>query len=157
MARVLVPMDFSKEAYLALNWALKLVAQQPSSTLYLVHVRRLMQDKASETYHLEEARRKMRELRATIPTTVATIMMLPTGRIPDEIANICRQEPIDLVVMTTRGRFGQTLSLQSSFTEETIRTTPCPVLVLHLNQRTAAQLQERFNGLFPEPADIPPL
>jgi nucleotide-binding universal stress UspA family protein len=45
------------------------------------------------------------------------------------ICDVAQREPIDLVVMTSRGRTGASHVLFGSVTEEVIAQTPCPVLV----------------------------
>ena len=64
---------------------------------------------------------------------VATEPLYGEGPAAPEIARLCREQEIDLVVMVTHGRKGVSHLLMGSVAEETERLAPCPVLVLHLN------------------------
>ena len=153
MAKILVPMDFSKEAYLALDWALKLAGADHGSALYLVHVRPVVPDMERDHEILQDLKRRMTDLRSTFLNDIPFIVVYREGRICDQIADICRQELIDMVIMTTRGRLGAARELEGSVTEETVRVAPCPVLVLHLNQSTVDKVRQRFDSFIPHEDD----
>lgn len=148
MIRILIPMDFSKEAYLAFDWGVRLAAQKKDCFLELFHAVPIGRGQ-SEATALEKARGLMEEFRKTIPSDIPVRVWVRSGRVPEEIANFCRAETIDLVIMTTRGRLGAARQIEGSITEETVRLTPSPVLVLHLNKATAEQVARRFEGFLP--------
>jgi nucleotide-binding universal stress UspA family protein len=149
MAKYLVPMDFSKEAFLALDWTAKLAGQAPGSDIYLLTVGPLSQSREKEAAILAHIRREVADLQRGLSESINLYGFYRTGHVPEEVRDFCIGEKIDLVVMTTRGRFGQGRQLEGSTTEETVRLVQCPVLVLHLNQTTADFAHQRFNGILP--------
>jgi len=52
--------------------------------------------------------------------------------IPETISAVAKQGSYDLVVMGTHGRTGFTRLLCGSIAEETVRTAPCPVLLVRI-------------------------
>lgn len=156
MAKFLVPMDFSKESYLALDWTAKLAAQAKGSQVYLLTVGPLGKTADEETEINEQLQREVSMLRHN-HEGFDLFGIYRSGHIPQEVRNFCKAEAIDLVVMTTRGRFGMSRELDGSTTEETVRLVECPILVLHLNQTTADQAHERFEGFLPNRSNRPSL
>jgi nucleotide-binding universal stress UspA family protein len=140
--RMLVPVDFTPESQLALDWAQMVARSQIDSTIFLLHALPLAdrpQDlgMASIAYQMEliAIQHKMKRLQDRLPPEVITFPLYETGRVAEAIARVCENQNIDLVVMTTRGRRGQEHLLDGSVSEETVRIAPCPVLVLHRNER----------------------
>jgi nucleotide-binding universal stress UspA family protein len=141
--RVLVPVDFSEESELAVEWAVRTVRNRSGATVYLLHALPLKEapgqlGMGSVGYQMEtEAlQQKLKKWQERLPADVLSFTLLEPGRVAEVIARVCEKNPIDLVIMTTRGRRGMQRILEGSTTEEAIRLAPCPVLVLHLNQRT---------------------
>ncbi len=136
--RILVPVDFTKESALALEWAEVVAAKKRGATIYLLHV---MPPTASSfgtvAYKAEQEAidKKLLEARKEIPEDILSFGILKQGKIPAVIAQVCEEKDIDLVVMTTRGRRGLKHFLPESVTEDTVRLAACPVLVLHLNTK----------------------
>lgn len=52
------------------------------------------------------------------------------GLAHEQIVTVCREEKIDLLVMTTHGRSGLAHWIMGSVTERVVRTAPCPVLIV---------------------------
>lgn len=149
--RFLVPVDFSRESMLAMDWAIHLARSEQESSIGLVYVLPLSASGGDEAVSAQKARERLRECWKMGESDLTCFLWTPSGRVADEIARLVKEERIDLVVMTTRGRFGNARFPEGSMTEETIRVTPCPVLVLHLNRNTANQVGEWFDGV-----NIPP-
>jgi len=147
MVQFLVPLNFTKESYLAVEWAAKLSGQIKGSCIYLACI---LPPHADEDLRAR-AKRAMDSLVKVLPTEVAFRTAFPQGPVAETIAEFCSAEKIDMVVMTTRGRYGAARQLEDSVSEETVRLAACPVLVLHLNQTTAAAVTKRFEGILPEP------
>jgi nucleotide-binding universal stress UspA family protein len=150
--RILVPIDFSAESELALDWAQMVARNQKGATLYILHTLPLEEKPgqlgmASVAYKLEmEAiKQKMTRWLNRLPPNVVYFTMFATGRVPEAIARACEKQQIDMVVMTTRGRRGMTHILEGSVTEETVRLASCPVLVLHLNDRPGKPADQPFS------------
>lgn len=143
--RILVPVDFSEESELALQWATTVAAKSRGATIYLLHVSPSVADPEAEGfagvgYLMEEteAKKTMQEWLQNLPGDILGFPLFVKGRIPEAIERVCREKSIDLVIMTTRGRRGMRPLLPDSTTEETVRVAPCPVLVLHRNSKTHA-------------------
>ena len=136
--RILVPVDFSKESDLALDWALVIAQKNVGATIYLLHV---LPPKASGMgsmgYRMEkdEIEKKLAALQNQIPKSLHSSIVKESGKVPQVVSKFCEEKDIDLVIMTTRGRRGMKHFLTDSITEESIRLAPCPVLVLHLNSK----------------------
>lgn len=52
------------------------------------------------------------------------------GLAHEQIVIVCREEKIDLLVMTTHGRSGLAHWIMGSVTERVVRSAPCPVLIV---------------------------
>jgi len=138
----LVPVDFSEESELALEWAVMTAKTNPDSSIHLLHVIHseivVPGKEANATHYLDiehdVAVKRLEEWKARIPESILSLSVVREGRISEEIAGFCGERGIDLVIMTTRGRRGLSHMIHGSTSEETVRVAPCPVLVLHLNQ-----------------------
>ncbi|MBV9080319.1 MAG: universal stress protein [Elusimicrobia bacterium] len=148
MKRILVPVDFSFESELALKWAVRLAKEDPISTLYLLHVvpypaivpqTAFVDVDEMIARDWEEARKRLEELRRTIPPPLHSVVLRAKGNLLTEIQSVCEAESVDILVIATHGRRGLSRLLHPNFTEEVVRTLACPVLVLHANDRTLAE------------------
>lgn len=150
--RILVPVDFSPESELALEWAIRIAKEEPEGMIALCHVLpntimpvgpEAVAFDYSDYFEQEKkaATKKLKELRARVPKRIFSSVSVGSGAIASEIQSFCEKQCIDLVVMTTRARKGLSRLLHGSTTEETVRLAPCPVLVLHLNQNTQEALE----------------
>lgn len=136
--RILVPINFSKESSLAIDWAKMIAGQQTGATLYLLHVLPPHPSgfgSVGYEIELEETGKRLEAERRQLGGKLLSFALMARGNIANAVARLCAEKDIDLVVMTTRGRRGFKHFLPESATEETIRVAPCPVLVLHLNSK----------------------
>jgi nucleotide-binding universal stress UspA family protein len=151
--RILVPVDFSPESELALEWAIMIAKKEPDGRIQLCHVLpTLIAPVGSEAMVFDYAayfkdeklavEKKLRGLKSGIPKKIFSSISVGHGVIPTEIERLCKKHRIDLVVMTTHGRQGLSRFLHGSTTEETARLALCPVLVLHLNQSTRGSVEK---------------
>jgi nucleotide-binding universal stress UspA family protein len=139
---VLVPVDGSPQAEHALPWALAVTG--PSGTVHLVHVHDVLAPVAVEGMVMiptdEEGRRASEEtylggltarVRAAAPgVTVTARNVDPDGPFVEALTGAVNAAGAELVVMTTHGRgpFGR--FLLGSFSDEVVRHSPVPVLVV---------------------------
>jgi nucleotide-binding universal stress UspA family protein len=141
--KILVPVDFSEESALALDWAIRLAFTEPGASIVLCHVLKpiyapvgpetMLYDVGAATK--EEAKRELPKWLAKIPWTISSSSVITEGRVSEQVAKIVEKERVDLVVMTTHGRKGLAHWVMGSAAEETVRLAPCPVLVLHMNEK----------------------
>ena len=162
--RILVPVDFSKESELALDWAGMLAQKEEDCTVFLFHVLPILPDPGAvglgglDYLEVEEdtALAELSRWQKKLPKGVMSSVSCEQGRVAEEVAKVCGEKRIDLVIMTTHGRKGLSHMLHGSAAEETVRLASCPVLVLHLNQtppesgqtqrpeRTVSDLTEKY-------------
>ena len=143
--KVLAPVDFSETSKAALDYALDLVS--PGGVLLVCHV----VDDVPLTYGYAgvavpppEVSQRMtdeatRELDAFVPQTLPAGVRLERRVLHGPpfagIVRLAREEQVDLIVMGTHGRTGLKHMLLGSVTEKVVRTSPCPVLVVHPRDR----------------------
>lgn len=144
--RVLVPVDFSTDAALALDWAIRIAKEERNPTIYLLHVLPYMVD---PTYLMGwtddmvglrymEAERELVRWQNKIPEKMSSISLLKKGDIAGEVAAVADEKAINLVVMTTRERRGLSRIPRPNISEDVVRLALCTVLVLHLNKGAVA-------------------
>jgi nucleotide-binding universal stress UspA family protein len=139
--RILHPTDFSKCSALAFEVATD-IAKQNQSTLIILHV---VETLGAENITYGEAASKLEpeSYRQTLLEQVKEIVPPADSGIPVEHAVIegdpaeqidlfAAANKIDLIVMGTHGRSGWKRLLTGSVTEQTLRRTPCPLLVIRL-------------------------
>ena len=144
LKKILVPVDFSKEAEFALEWAIKLGKEEPKATLYLLHSLDplpvgelgLGSDRLIQSL-LDNAKQELDIWKKKVPFPLSVVTSVVMMDAVHEIGLICERETIDLIVMTTKGRQGLSRLVHPNMSEKVVRTAPCPVLVLHLNEKTA--------------------
>lgn len=142
--RILIPMDFSDEAMLALDWAVMIAKQLGEVTLYPAYVSSTTPDLVAldvgKTRYKEVTRQwiedKMQNLQMKLSKTVPCEPIYATGNPATEIVDLCRRKGMDLVVTTTHGREGISRLFHRSVAEAIVHSAPCPVLVLHMNWLT---------------------
>ncbi len=138
---VLVPLDGSETARLALDKAVEL-ATGWKARLVLVGVVEIpvahfegygefiagldVHEKLRE--HIRLALK--REVERLAPLGVEVSARVEEGFPPERIFDICLEEKVDLIVMTTHGRRGFAHFLLGSVAERVVRTAPCSVLVV---------------------------
>ncbi len=151
--RILVPIDFSPEAELAIDWAAKFGNERKKSTIYLLHV--IIPLPVFEGgYSIEKviqaewdsARERLNQWCKKIPAPMKAVPLIGKGDPAQEIAWSCVEKNIDLVVMTTRGRRGLPRLVHPNLSEKVVRDAPCPVLVLHMNNKNNTSLLHHEGG-----------
>lgn len=147
---VLVSTDLSAHAAEALPIAAAL-ARESASALHLVmaledqlHVQDGIPPQTPLTWMVEEHRRMERHLHriaAQVKSThgLEVTTHLRHGRAAEEILTQAAELKAGLIVMTSHGRSGIKRLLVGSVTEEVIRRSACPVLVIRASEEVAAK------------------
>lgn len=150
LKRILVPVDFSPESQLALNWAVKLAKEEKNAVVYLFHsfqpipvVEEGLELSGVVAAEWDKAKANLEAWRKRIPRSLSSIAIEGKGMPVSEIPALCEKEKIDLVVMTTHGRHGLPRAIHPNLSERVVRSAPCPVLVLHLNRSTLKRAGRR--------------
>jgi nucleotide-binding universal stress UspA family protein len=69
-----------------------------------------------------------------------------TGPAASEIVEFARARGMDLIVMGTHGRRGLSHLLMGSVAERVLRTAPCPVLTVKVEEQTGHAAGEHSKG-----------
>lgn len=112
LKRILVPVDFSKEAELAFEWAVRLGKEEQEAAIYLLHI--------------------------LSPTSIMEGGFEVDALAKEQWGSADGKEDVDPAVMTTHGRHGLSRMVHPNLIEKVVRVAPCPVLVLHLNPKMEA-------------------
>lgn len=154
IARILVPVDFSRHSLKALAWAIDF-AEPFGAAIDLVHVVEpiayatpadLYAGMATQLGNLlaeqrRSARQQLDELAAKYAKRGVSLRIhLRDGIAYREIVDAAKQLNADLVVQATHGRTGLSHVLLGSVAERVVRTSECPVLTI---RTTAAGTKKR--------------
>lgn len=137
MKKILVPTDFSENAYNALNFAIAF-ANEFGSEISLIHTFKLYSSTGMfisvESYMEEDARKDLAEMiRETRPKLKkgATIKhKLYRGDAAPVIASVADQEKYDLIIMGTQGASGLKEVFTGSTTNGVIKASHTPLLMI---------------------------
>lgn len=145
--RILVPVDFSEDADLALDHAAEL-AESYGATLHLVYT--VEQVTYPDFYYpvaatreqmvqkiRENAREKLSDrLDALEARGLDAEFTVTVGRPVEEIVRVADDEDVDLVAMGSHGRTGFRRMLLGSVAEGVVRRIGCPVLVVKSGEKS---------------------
>ena len=145
--RILIPVDFSNEARMAVEWAVFLLRKTSEASLILLHVFPYSQYADHVTWenqlddHLLERRwdterRELERWQENIPSPIRSDFIVGAGSVASAVRRACDRYKIDLVVMITRSRQGLWRMIRPNTSERVVRVAPCPVLVLHLDGKS---------------------
>jgi universal stress protein A len=128
--KILCPVDYSSESRAALRVAIDL-CRRFGASLALLHVRdragpRIAPPEEAQAGTLADFRRDAEEA-GVAPVAAEEV----DGDPRVDIASRAASGGYDLVVMGTHGRTGRDRALVGSVAESTVRSTRCPVLVVH--------------------------
>jgi nucleotide-binding universal stress UspA family protein len=144
MKKILVPTDFSENAYQALTVALQ-IAKKIDAEIVLLHVNEQISavmpvseyyytyDRALEERYLNMVHENLERMLNDVATkagaqNVRTAVM--GGPFTSIINEVVQTEGIDLIVMGTKGASGLKEFFVGSNTEKIVRTAKCPVLTI---------------------------
>lgn len=143
MRKVLIPTDFSENAYNALQYACQIFKYE-TSEFFIMHAfadevyrqdvamsRSILEDLKEAT--LQNSEKKLQQIATDIKTyspnpkhSYKTIAVF--GSLVDEVNEIVNQENMDIVVMGTRGKTNDRKITFGSNTLEVLKYVHCPVL-----------------------------
>jgi nucleotide-binding universal stress UspA family protein len=138
--RIVVPVDFSEHAKLALAYANHL-ATQYAAVLHLVHIvdeviypdfyPPVMPSGGSITEELrDQSLERLRALLAEVDADLSAEVHVRAGRAAPAIAKFAESEDADLIVIASHGLTGISHILLGSVTEQLVRRAPCPVFTV---------------------------
>lgn len=139
---ILVPVDTSStSAGLLSNVAT--LARQFHSRITLLHVIKAMAYNPEILYpdplapeQTAPLRAELEQLRAeSIPGDIPVEIVFRYGFVPEQAVRVAREFAVDLIVTTTHGYSGLRHFIRGSLAEMIVRDAPCPVLVVHGNER----------------------
>jgi nucleotide-binding universal stress UspA family protein len=141
---ILVPLDFSRTAMRALDYATAL-ATGLNAKIHLMHVQRpdeacavpnaghLMRECAESISFLHERPDHLEADRP--PQFWSENCHIQTGRPDEEICRLARELNIGLIILGSRGNSGLKRVVLGSTAERVVRFSPCPVLVVRRRKR----------------------
>ena len=150
---ILVPIDFSRLSRPAIDTA-KGLARKFNAKVHLAHVHEFYYPAgfiapaapvpmSIITYRANAATRRARDLKALakrhgLPTENCHVLSgTPTF---NEICNLARTIPADLIVMPTHGFTGITHFFEGSTAERIVQHSPCPVLVARKREKKSSRV-----------------
>lgn len=155
LGRILVPIDFSRDAEVACHLAARL-AMRAEADLVVFHALpgaemvRQVESAVGKTQVavLNDVREELRTwFESVVPVDVRRFLKVEctvkVGEPTPGIALAAKRSRADLILMATKGRTGIAHLLMGSVTEAVLRTVPIPVLALRLGQgdRPLAKVQ----------------
>ena len=141
-SRILCPVDFSPASEQAVGFALDLARQAGGNVTMLTVVEWLAEDEpiADSDFDISalreqmaaNARARLHALSSGEARTGCDIEEVVTyGRAHREVIRLAAERGADLIVIGAQGRGGVGLALFGSTTQQVIRSSTCPVLVVH--------------------------
>lgn len=122
-SKILVPLDGSKIAEVALDQARKM-ASSDGVEVRLLQASRKTATASSPKEYLDGLCEELTKEELHCSSIVVD------GGAVEGILSVANDENVDLIVMTSRGRSGVARLVLGSVAEEVVRKAPCPVLVL---------------------------
>jgi universal stress protein A len=154
ICRILVPVDFSDCSLAGLKFAVRF-AKEVGARIIVLHVTDLgpvMMTTACGNYdsptYTEAARRRCgKQMRAFLKRVDFDGVPLHTsavaGYCPTAIYEAAEKEGADLVIISTHGRTGLRRAFLGSVAEGTVRSAPCPVVVVPSFAATRKKFDKR--------------
>src|SRR5690554_342760 len=144
MKKILVPTDFSDQAFNALKAAAQ-IARKSNAEIILLHIIDLPQeamDKVNPGFELPEiiffknhAETRLTETSYSPELQGLTVsQVLKLGRTFSEVTEVAKANDVDMIVMGSHGASGFKELFVGSNTEKVIRTSEIPVLTIKGNQ-----------------------
>ena len=140
--RTLIPVDGSPASLRAVDFAIKMVAQNPGTSLVLLHVQNIPAidlagaSEAMDANWLQEAasRAAAQALKDAIGKSeganVAFKALARTGQTAEAIAQVAREEEVEHIVMGTRGLGGIQGLLLGSVATQVIHLAKVPITLI---------------------------
>lgn len=142
LSTILIPVDGSPASLRAVDFAIEMVAQDPSTSLVLLHVQNTRAielagaSEAMDTEWLREAgsRASAKALKDAIGKCehagVASEALVRTGQIAEAVGQVARKENVKHIVMGTRGLGGIQGLLLGSVAMQVIHLAEVPITLI---------------------------
>ena len=142
LSKILIPVDGSPASLRAVDFAIEMVAQDPSTSLVLLHVQNTRAielagaSEAMDTEWLREAgsRASAKALKDAIGKCehagVASETLVRTGQIAEAVGQVAREENVKHIVMGTRGLGGIQGLLLGSVAMQVIHLAEVPITLI---------------------------
>lgn len=137
--RIVVPLDFSNCSRKALQYAVPF-ARLHNATITLVYVvptQYAIGEYGGIDYSTiqheacQQAEKQLMDfVRDELPRGVKTEAIIRLGSASEEVIDVARRLPADVIIMSTHGHSGLKHVFLGSVTEQVVRHAPCPVLVV---------------------------
>jgi len=126
-SRILVPLDFSKEAMKAIEQLqeFKGIAKE----VLLLHVIDDIKDMDMLDEQIEEAKEKLRRIKERL-AGIKSQYLVVEGVPSDEIVKLASMEDVTMIMLTTRGKGDLVDLILGSTAENVLRKTTKPVLII---------------------------
>jgi nucleotide-binding universal stress UspA family protein len=142
LSKILIPVDGSSASLRAVDFAIEMVAQDPSTSLVLLHVQNTRAielagaSEAMDTEWLREAGSlaSAKALKDAIGKCehagVASEALVRTGQIAEAVGQVAREEKVKHIVMGTRGLGGIQGLLLGSVAMQVIHLAEVPITLI---------------------------
>lgn len=142
LSKILIPVDGSPASLRAVDFAIEMVAQDPSTSLVLLHVQNTRAielagaSEAMDTEWLREAgsRASAKALKEAIGKCehagVASEALVRTGQIAEAVGQVARKENVKHIVMGTRGLGGIQGLLLGSVAMQVVHLAEVPITLI---------------------------
>lgn len=142
LSKILIPVDGSPASLRAVDFAIEMASQDPSTSLVLLHVQntRAMElagaSEAMDTEWLREAgsRASAKALKDAIGKCehagVASEVLVRTGQIAEAVGQVAREENVKHIVMGTRGLGGIQGLLLGSVAMQVVHLAEVPITLI---------------------------
>jgi universal stress protein A len=138
LKNILVPLDFSEMSLKSLQYAVPL-AKQFGAKVTLLHVLKASAYFKDADYLAYLEREKLlvieKQLEEMIPPGLPVETAVRQSFVFEAILEVAREIEADLIITTTHGYTGLKHLFKGSTAENVVRRAPCPVLVVHENER----------------------
>ncbi|HEY7556312.1 MAG TPA: universal stress protein [Candidatus Binatia bacterium] len=131
--KILAPTDFSDLSASGVRYACQL-AKEIGAELVVINIVALDESNVADKRELEQHKRQLDEFFtdkvAGVGSGLSIRKVVEPGQPYSTIVYWAENERVDLIVTSSHGRSGLSRVLMGSVTEEIIRKSPCPVLVV---------------------------
>jgi nucleotide-binding universal stress UspA family protein len=131
--KILAPTDFSDLSASGVRYACQL-AKEIGAELVVINIVTLDESNVADRRELEQHKQQLDEFLtdkvAGVGSDLSIRKVVEPGQPYSTIVYWAENERVDLIVTSSHGRSGLSRVLMGSVTEEIIRKSPCPVLVV---------------------------
>ena len=134
--RILAPTDFSELSANGVRYAFQL-AKELGSELVIMNIVPLDESNFASKREIDQHKRELDEflVNRDVKPDLNLRKLVEPGLPSGAIISFAERENCDLIVMSSHGRSGLSRVLVGSVTEQILRKSPCPVLVVPLDRQ----------------------